>query len=652
MDGMLGHASDASLKERICIAAADPKLEVMLAEADISPILLTLAHISGEDHFLEEARPYIEGGWSFMVHIPEEMSNRIRTRFAKLLREIASGEREIAPPPSGERLHRLMNLGAGTEIPASYVPMMVEEMQFDDRDPRTVAWREPQLTVANQFKVIIVGAGLSGLGLAIKLKEAGYDFTIYDRADAVGGTWYVNRYPGCGVDTPNHFFSYSFEPNHDWPEHFSKRDELWTYQESLADNYGLRPNIELETEVLAANFDESSRLWIIQIRRKDGSEETVSANAFVTAVGQLNTPNIPDFEGLESYKGDILHTANWDDTIPLAGRDVAMIGTGASGMQTGPSIAPEVGNLTIFQRSPHWAIPNANYHKRVAEGMKWTLKSIPFYAKWNRFLLFWAGSDGLHDSLHIDPNWGTPDISLNAQNQQFRDDLIAHMRREMNGDETLLSKTTPPYPPYGKRMLRDNHWYKMLVRENVSLVTELIRRVTPTGIETEDGKEHLCDVIVLATGFQTSRMLGPLGEAVRNGNGETLRQSWNGDDPRAHLGVMTLRFPNLFMMYGPGTNLAHGGSIIFHMECQIRYIMQAFREMVEGGYQRMEVRTAPHDAYNAKLDAKHYSMVWTHQGVTNWYKNKAGRVFANSPWRLVDYWAFTRELNPDEYDFS
>ena len=178
MDGMLGHASDASLKERICIAAADPKLEVMLAEADISPILLTLAHISGEDHFLEEARPYIEGGWSFMVHIPEEISNRIRTRLAKLLREIASGEREIAPPPSGERLHRLMNLGAGTEIPATYVPMMVEEMQFDDRDPRTVEWREPQPTVADQFKVIIVGAGLSGLGLAIKLKEAGYDFTI------------------------------------------------------------------------------------------------------------------------------------------------------------------------------------------------------------------------------------------------------------------------------------------------------------------------------------------------------------------------------------------------------------------------------------------------------------------------------------------
>ncbi|MEL0014093.1 MAG: NAD(P)/FAD-dependent oxidoreductase [Rhodospirillales bacterium] len=652
MDVALKNESHAILKDRIRAAAADPNLETMLAEADISPTLLTLAHISGDDDFLDEARPYIEGGWSFMVHIPEELATRIRTRLAEVLREIASGNREVAPPPSGERLHRLMNVGVGMEMPSSYVPMMIEEMQFDDRDPRTVEWRKAKPDGLENFKIVIVGAGLSGLGLAIKLKEAGYNFTIYDRADAVGGTWYVNRYPGCGVDTPNHFFSYSFEPNHDWSEHFSKRDELWGYQESLANTYGLRPHIELKTEVLSADFNESSQIWVIRIRRENGTEETVQANVFITAVGQLNTPNIPAIEGLENFNGSVLHTAEWDDSVSLEGRNVAMIGTGASGMQTGPSIAPKVSNLTIFQRSPHWAIPNANYHKRVAEGMKWTLKSIPFYAKWNRFLLFWAGSDVLHDSLHIDPSWPSPDLSLNAQNQKFREDLISHMRQEMGGNEELLSKTTPPYPPYGKRMLRDNHWYRMLVRDNVNLVTEQITRVTDSGIETHDGQEHTCDTIILATGFQTTRMLGPLGESIRNENKETLRQSWNEDDPRAHLGIMTLRFPNLFMMYGPGTNLAHGGSIIFHMECQIRYIMQALRELTENGHNRMEVRAEPHDAYNAKLDAKHYSMVWTHKGVNNWYKNKAGRVFANSPWRLVDYWAFTQKLKPEEYEFS
>lgn len=656
MDGNLAAPAanhEAALVARIRAAVADPEaLAQALDEADIAPTLLTLAQLSGEDEFLEAARPYIKGGWNFMVDMPEDLARRIRARFVTVLQEIASGARTIAPPPDGARLHTLMNVGVGAEMPPEYVPMMLEEMRFDDRDPRRVEWRGAPPKALRDFKVVIVGAGLAGILMAIKLKEAGYDFTIYDRADAVGGTWYVNRYPGCGVDTPNHFFSFSFEPNHDWPEHFSKRDDLWRYQEDLVDRYGLRDRIRLETEVTAARFDANSKRWTIRIRGKDGLEEDVSANVFLTAVGQLSTPSVPDFEGLDDFAGPVLQTARWDPEVPLAGKRVAMIGTGASGMQTGPTIAPEVARLTIFQRSPHWAVRNANYHKRVAEGKKWTLKHIPFYAKWHRFLLFWAASDVMHDTLHVDPAWNRPDISLNAENQKFREELIDYMRRELGGDETLLAKTTPPYPPYGKRMLRDNDWYRMLTRPNVDLVTTPIRRIRPEGVETDDGVVHEADTLILATGFQTARMLGPLGEATVNAEGTTLRESWRGDDPRAHLGVMTLDFPNLFMLYGPGTNLAHGGSIIFHFECQVRYIMQALREMLEGGHVTMACRQGPHDAYNEKLDAKHREMVWSHPGVNNWYKNDAGRVFANSPWRLVDYWDFTRALDPAEYDFA
>ncbi|MEQ9124201.1 MAG: NAD(P)/FAD-dependent oxidoreductase, partial [Alphaproteobacteria bacterium] len=199
----------------------------------------------------------------------------------------------------------LMNVGVGAEMPPEYVPMMLEEMRFDDRDPRRVEWRGAPPKALRDFKVVIVGAGLAGILMAIKLKEAGYDFTIYDRADAVGGTWYVNRYPGCGVDTPNHFFSFSFEPNHDWPEHFSKRDDLWRYQEDLVDRYGLRDRIRLETEVTAARFDAKSKRWTIRIRGKDGLEEDVSANGFLTAVGQLSTPSVPDFEGLDDFAGPV-----------------------------------------------------------------------------------------------------------------------------------------------------------------------------------------------------------------------------------------------------------------------------------------------------------------------------------------------------------
>ena len=228
-------------------------------------------------------------------------------------------------------------------------------------------------------------------------------------------------------------------------------------------------------------------LWRIATRDAAGHEETLDANALITAVGQLNRPSIPDFPGWRISQGPKFHTAQWDHSVDLTGKRVAMIGTGASGMQVGPSIAPDVAHLTIFQRSAHWAVHNANYHKAVGPGKTAALKLIPFYAKWYRFQLLWASSDGLHASLHVDPDWHTPDQSLNATNQAFREQLIEYIREQVNGDADLLRKVVPPYPPYGKRMLRDNHWYKMLTRDNVDLVTDPIERITPDGVVTQGG---------------------------------------------------------------------------------------------------------------------------------------------------------------------
>jgi 4-hydroxyacetophenone monooxygenase len=326
-----------------------------------------------------------------------------------------------------------------------------------------------------------------------------------------------------------------------------------------------------------------------------------------------------------------------------------MIGTGASGMQVGPSIAPEVERLSIFQRSPHWAIHNPNYHETVSESIRWALKNLPFYAEWYRFQLFWASSDGLYNSLRVDPDWPTPDTSLNAINQGHRENLIAHIRKEVNDDPDLLRKVVPPYPPYGKRMLRDNHWYRMLTRPNVDLVTEPIARVEKDAIVTRDGARHAAEVLILATGFQAFRMTWPI--RIAGCGGRTLRELWGDDDPRAYLGITVPGFPNLFMMYGPNTNLAHGGSAIFHSECQTHYALLALREMLENGWAAMEVRQEAHDAFNRRVDEIHGGMVWAHRGVGSWYKNKRGRVFATSPWRLLDYWNMTRNLELADYDF-
>jgi 4-hydroxyacetophenone monooxygenase len=624
------------------------QLRAALAEADIVPLLLVLAHLSGDDALLDEAAPFIHGAWNFMHTLPDGLQDRIRDRLLVVLSDYDATGRALPATPPAHLLRKMLNIGVGQVVPEEYLPLLLEEMRLGEADPRSVPWRaRPPAEVLGGFRAVIIGAGLSGLCMAIKLREAGIPFTVIEKNPTVGGTWFENSYPGCGVDTPNHFFCYSFAPNHDWPEHFSKRNELWGYLERCADNYDIRRDITFNTEVTAATWDAAGACWMIGLRDAAGATTTLEANVLIPAVGQLNRPSIPNIPGLDAFAGPVFHTGQWDHSQNVAGKRVAMIGTGASGMQAGPSIAPEVEHLTIFQRTPHWSVHNPNYHARVRPGKIWALKHIPFYDKWNRFLLFWASSDGLHASLQIDPSWSAPDQSLNAVNQGFREQLIAHITRELGDRTDLLAKVVPPYPPYGKRMLRDNHWYRMLTRPNVTLVTEPIDHLDVDAIVMHDGTRHATDMVVLATGFQAGRMLWPM--EIRGREGDTLRDRWGDDDPRAYLGITAPGFPNLFMLYGPNTNLGHGGSIIFHTECQVHYIVQALREMLEHRIAALECRPDPHDAYNAKVDAAHRAMVWSHGGVGNWYKNARGRVIANSPWRLVDYWAFTRQFDPSDF---
>ena len=634
-----------------CSAGLDSAaLMSSLEQTDLAPLLMSYVQLTGDAAALDEYTGHINGPWNFMETVPPALKARLHQRIAAVLADLAAGKRTLPPPPSGELFQKMLSVCVGQPVPAEYVPLLSHEMGLAGAAPLEVTWRKrPPEDVLRKFKVLIIGAGESGLCVGIKLLALGIPFVIIEKNANVGGTWLANTYPGCGVDTPNHFYQYSFEPNHDWSRHFAHGGELRRYLEHCADKYGLRPHVRCNTEVTQARYDESTSSWTVTVR-SDTGEECLTANAVVCAVGQLNRPSIPDIQGLSDFAGSAFHTAQWDTGVALKGRRVGMIGTGASGMQTGPSIAGEVERLTIFQRSPHWAVHNPNYHATVAEGKKWALRNLPFYAQWYRFQLFWASGDGLHASLHMDPAWTTPDISLNAVNHGFREAQIAHISREVGGDPDLLKKAVPDYPPYGKRMLRDNHWYRLLTRPDVDLVTDPIDHVRADGIVTRDGSAYPLDVIVLATGFQAGRMTWPMRIAGRGGR--TLRDLWGEDDPRAHLGITVPGFPNFFLMYGPNTNLAHGGSAIFHSECQTRYTLLALRELLENGWSAMDCRQEVHDAFNRRVDDLHSRMVWSHPGVGSWYKNRRGRVFATSPWRLLDYWEMTRQLDPDDYKFS
>lgn len=628
----------------------DEKLLVeQLKGLDTVPLLLVYAHLSGDEAMLAKFAPHIKGAWSFDESAPEPLQQELRQSLVRILKDYRDNDRPLPPPPPLQLLRKMLDTAVGQHVPDEFIPMVQEEISFDGVDSKSVRWRQKPESKLKSFNALVIGAGFSGLAMALKLKEAGIDYLVIEKNDEVGGTWYENSYPGCAVDTPNHFYSYSFRLDADWNYYFARRDEIFSYIKKCYAEMKISDRIRFSEEVVSTVWNAEKGQWTAKVRRADGSEYEIQANIVVSATGLLNRPAYPDIPGLKDFKGHLFHSARWNHSVDLAGKRVALVGTGASGMQIGPNIAHKVKHLTIFQRSPHWARANPLIFRQVSGEMKWALKSIPFYAKWFRILFLWATSDGLFHTLFKDPNWSEPENSLNALNKEIREIIVAHITKEVNGDPELLKKVIPAFPPYGKRMLRDGNWYKTLTRDNVDLVTGPIQKFTANGIVDENGVEHELDVIILATGFKAQQPLAPMEVVGSNGS---LRDHWGDDNPRAHLGITVPEFPNLFMLYGPNTNGGHGGSALFHSECQIRYIMQAVREMLERGDDIIEVRKDPFEEYNRKVDERHAQLVWTHPGVKNWYRNKSGRVVTNSPWRMVDYRNLTAEFNPAEYIFA
>ena len=619
-----------------------------LQEANIVPTLLVLAQLSGDTSLLDEASPYIDGAWPHMERIPASIRERARDRLVEVLRGYARTGSSGVPVTSPQALQHMMSMAVGQAVPDEYVPLLIEETRMHVEDARALQWRRAPARIApKQFQVVIIGAGFSGITAGIRLKQAGIPFVILEKNPTAGGTWYENIYPGCGVDTASHFYSFSFRPNNDWSHYFAKRDEIYQYLQETVDHYGIREHMQFDTEVIEMQFDEAASRWRLKTRHATDGEGKLECNVAISAVGLINRPAVPDIEGLEKFAGPCMHTAAWPGDVSLEGKRVALIGTGASGMQVGPALAPQLEHLHVFQRSAHWVNHNPLYHTEVSAGQKWALAHIPLFSQWQRFLFFWGSSDGLHASLKIDPAWHLPAQSLNAQNHKIREAIVAYIRKELDGDEALIAKCVPDYPPYGKRMLRDNHWYKMLKRPNVSLVTEGISHVTEHAVVTRDGTAHEVDAIVMATGFHAGKMLWPM--TVIGRNGVTIREIWGDEDPRAYKGITIPGFPNLFLTSGPNTGLAHGGSHFFHSECQIKYITEAIREMIELDYACIEVRRDAHDRFNEELDQRCAGMVWAHPGVRSWYKNSRNRVTIISPWKLLEYWDFTRAFDSEAY---
>ncbi|MEN4401781.1 flavin-containing monooxygenase [Mycolicibacterium senegalense] len=607
----------------------DAEIAAALEQVSIPTLLLSLVHITGDARYIREFK---QAGL-FLNEVQGFMSEEDKARVREVALPVIADYRDrgcpVPEPLPAELVREMMDWAACEPVDDDNVPLMLEELDLEGVDPR----RPATLADTRDFRVIVIGCGESGVLAGVRLKQAGIDFTIIEKNAGPGGTWWENSYPGARVDVANHFYCYSFEPSNHWDHFFAEQPELRQYFRDVVDRHQLEPNIRWNTEVVSAAWD--GEMWNVTVRSAAGTE-ILQANAVITAVGQLNRPQIPDFPGAETFAGPSFHSAAWDHDVDVTGKRVALIGAGASGFQIAPAIADKVEHLTVFQRTAQWMFPNPMYHEPVADGVRWAMEHLPYYGRWYRFLLLWPGADKGLDAARVDPDYDDQGNAVSEINAIARIMFTDWITTQVGDDPELLAKVLPDYPATGKRTLQDNgSWLSTLKRDNVELIRTPIERITPTGIVTADGQTYDADIILYATGFRATDVLFPM--TITGRDGIDLRDAW-GQRPYAYRGITVPGFPNFFMTYGPGTHLAHGGSLILNSELQMRYINQCLEHLITEGLRTMEPLPEPTKAWHQRSQEAIRLTVWAQPSIKHsYFKNADGEIHTVSPWRLSEY---------------
>lgn len=496
-------------------------------------------------------------------------------------------------------------------------------------DPGTAATSSTRRT-----RVLIIGTGFSGLCAAIKLKEQGeHDFVLLERATALGGTWRDNTYPGCACDVPAHLYSFSFELNPAWSHTYAPGSEIWTYLERCADKYDLRRHIVFQQTVKAADFDAQTSTW--RVLTHEGA--TYEAQFVIVGIGGLSNASLPKIEGAATFAGPQFHTAQWNHSVSLADQRVGVIGTGASAIQVVPAIAPIVKKLVLFQRTPPWVVPRME--RRYSDTRKWLFSTYPATMRLLRGI-FYRVQEGV-----------TPWLTAFREHpggQRLLERMARYNIERAIKDPALRERVTPRYAPGCKRLLLSNHYYPALARDNVQLVTDPIRHISPTGPVTGDGDTHEVDVLIYATGFAVSEFLQGL--HITGRQGRDLSLEWQAK-PQAYLGTLTSGFPNLFFLTGPNTGLG-SNSIVVMIEAQVALIMDCLRQASARRARSIEVRPDVQSRFNEDLQRRLANTVWNSGGCRSWYLDTQGHNYTLWPGTTTEFRARTQRANPDDYQFT
>ncbi len=625
------------------LKASDAEIEDAVTYADAMALRGLLYQLTQDDELKDIELKTVLGGYleRKVMANPDDvaMVRRKAADFLKAYRDSGAGPIDIGPY---DRLPISLGLMRGEVIPEESLGLYIEETALDPW-VRSLDWREtPDPERLENFRVVVIGAGMGGLVSALHLKRAGIPYTVIEKNAGVGGTWYENRYPGSRLDSPSRSYTHLFGVDFPLANPFSPWAENQRYFSWVADFFDIRKDMLFETEVHSLTWDETASEWVIAMSDKDG-EKVMRANAVMTSVGFLNRPRLPDIEGRETFKGEAWHTVEWPDDASIKGKRVAVIGTGATGYQTVPEMALEAEHVTVFQRTPQWVFPAPGYRSPFGAQVYWLNRNFPFYTN---FMRLGSGSAEAFEAVStIDPTFNDPH-SCSPSNKIARDVAVGFLKEKLK-DPALVEMMTPEHPVWSARPIQVDPEYCILdaiQRDNVTLITDGIARINETGIETNDGRQIDVDVIAYATGFHANEYLFPM--KITGREGQTIEKLWEEGGARAYRTCMMPGFPNLFAIYGPNTNGALSPAT-FH-EMVACFALQCMEELILEDKSSVEVKPEAYWDYNRMIDERNNTRVWSDRRVQSYYWSRHGRSATMNPLRGPEMWQLLKKLDRDD----